>query len=128
MSWEVTEEEVRRMFALPAQDRAITFFQIVADWEEAWALQDADGWVVGRDTDALPLWPHSDFAEACAQGPWEGASPAVVPLDDLLDELLPLLEEDGLRVAVFPSPDRAGTILSPADFRQRLEAELAIGE
>lgn len=128
MSWEIGEEEVRRLLALPAADRTVNFFQIVADWEEAWGLQDADGWVVGKDTDALPLWPHSDFAEACAQGPWEGAAPAVVSLDDLLDDLLPLLEEEGLRVSVFPSPDRAGTLLPPADFRQRLEAELAIGE
>lgn len=128
MSWEVTEDEVRRMLALPASERAVTFFQLVADWEEAWGLQDADGWVVGKDTDALPLWPHSDFAQACAQGAWAGASPAVVPLDDLLDDLLPLLEEDGLRVAVFPSPDRAGSLVSPEDFRKRLEAELAIGE
>lgn len=128
MSWEIAEDEARRMLALPSEDRAVTFFQLLADWEEAWGLQDADGWVVGKDTDALPLWPHSDFAEACAQGAWEGASPVVVPLDDLLDELLPLLEEDGLRVAVFPSPDRAGALMSPADFRNRLESELAIGE
>jgi hypothetical protein len=128
MSWEVTEEEVRRMLALPAADRAVNFFQLVADWEEAWGLQDADGWVVGKATDALPLWPHSDFAKACARGPWEGALPAPISLDELVDDLLPVLAEDGLCVAVFPTPDDAGTFMAPADFRERLEAELSIGE
>lgn len=128
MSWEITEDEIQRMLGLPAGDRSITFFQLVADWEETWGLQEADGWVVGKDTDALPLWPHSDFAKACARGPWEGAAPALVSLDELVDDLLPLLEEDGLRVAVFPSPDDAGTFMAPADFRERLESELAIGE
>lgn len=128
MSWVTTEDEVRRIFGLPAAGRAVTFFQLVADWEEAWGLQDADGWVVGKDTDALPLWPHADFAQVCAQGPWEGASPALISLDELMDDLLPLLGEDGLRVAVFPTPDDAGTLMAPADFRDRLESELAIGE
>ena len=127
MSWEITEDEARRLLGLPAGDRAVTFFQLVADWEEAWGLQDADGWVVGKATDALPLWPHSDLAKACARGPWEGAAPVLISLDELVDDLLPVLEEDGLRVAVFPAPDDTGTFMTPADFRERLEAELSIG-
>ncbi|HEV2845142.1 MAG TPA: DUF2750 domain-containing protein [Thermoanaerobaculia bacterium] len=128
MSWEITADEIQRMLGLPAEDRALTFFQLVADWEEAWGLQDADGWVVGKDTDALPLWPHAELAKACARGPWEDAAPAPISLDELLDDLLPLLAEDGLRVAVFPSPDDAGTFMAPADFQERLESELSIGE
>ena len=76
MTWPIDEEELRELLALPAADRAVNFFQLVADWEEAWGLQDENGWVVGRETDALPLWPHAAFAEACARGPWEGAVPA----------------------------------------------------
>jgi hypothetical protein len=128
MTWEITEDEARQLLALPAGDRAIQFFQLVADWEEAWGLRDADGWVVGRETDALPLWPHATLAEACAVGPWEGALPEPAALDDLLEDLLPLLDEDGLRVAVFPSPDDPGLLLPPAEVRERLEREMEIGE
>jgi hypothetical protein len=127
MDWEIGEEEIGRLLALPAGDRAVQFFQLLADWEEAWALRDADGWVVSKATDALPLWPHSAFATACTQGPWEGAAPEPVSLDDLLEDLLPLLEEDGLRVAVFPSPDDPGLLLSPAEVRERIDRELEIG-
>jgi hypothetical protein len=127
MDWEIGEEEIGRLLALPAADRAVQFFQLLADWEEAWALRDADGWVVSKATDALPLWPHADLAAACAQGPWEGSAPESLPLGDLLEDLLPLLEEDGLRVAVFPSPDDPGLLLSPAEVRERIERELEIG-
>lgn len=127
MSWEIAEEEARQLLELPAGDRAIQFFQLIADWEEAWGLRDADGWVVGRETDALPLWPHVTLAEACAVGPWEGALPEPVALDDLLEDLLPLLEEDSLGIAVFPSPHDPGLLLSSAEVRERLEREMEIG-
>jgi uncharacterized protein DUF2750 len=128
MKWELEEGEVQQILALSAEDRALTFFQLAADWEEAWGLKDAEGWVVAKETDALPLWPHAVFAEACAQGAWEGAVPEPLPIDDLLEDLLPLLEEDGLRVAVFPVPGEPGLLMSPGEAGERLEIELAIGE
>jgi hypothetical protein len=127
MTWEITESEARQLLALPAGDRAIQFFQLLADWEEGWGLLDAEGWVVASETDALPLWPHATLAAACAVGPWEGALPEPVTLDEMLEDLLPLLAEDGLRVAVFPSPDDPGLLLSPAEVRERLEREMEIG-
>ncbi len=128
MSWEIEEDEAAQLLALPAADRALAFFQLAADWEEVWGLRDADGWLIAKETYALPLWPHAVFAAACARGAWEGALPEPLPVDDLLEDLLPLLEEDGLRVAVFPVPEDPGILKSPGEVRDRLEAELAIGE
>lgn len=127
MTWEITADEARQLLALPAEDRAIQFFQLLADWEEGWGLRDDEGWVVASATDALPLWPHATLAAACAVGPWEGALPEPVSLDEMLEELLPLLAEDSLQVAVFPSPDDPGLLLPPAEVRERLEREMEIG-
>jgi Protein of unknown function (DUF2750) len=127
MSWEIAEGEAAQLVALPAADRALTFFQLAADWEEVWGLKDADGWLVARETDSFPLWPHAVFAEACAREAWAGALPEPLPVDDLLEDLLPLLEEDGLRVAVFPTPEDPGALMTPGEVRDRLEAELEIG-
>jgi hypothetical protein len=55
--WPLEEGEAEELFALPAADRAIQFFQLLADWEEAWGLKDAQGWVVDKKSDALPLCP-----------------------------------------------------------------------
>lgn len=128
MSWELEDGEAAQILALPADGRALAFSQLAADWEEVWGLKDANGWIVAKDTDALALWPHPEFAQACAQGPWEGALPERLALDELLEELLPLLEEDGLRVAVFPTPEDPGALLAPEEVRNLLETELAIGE
>jgi len=127
MTWEMGDGESRELLALPAEDRSINFFQLIADWEEAWGLKDVTGWVVAKETDALPLWPHPALAEACARGPWEGAVPKPVPLDELLIDLLPLLAGDRMQVAVFPSPDDPGLLLNPEEFGERLERELQIG-
>lgn len=127
MSWETGEDELRALQSLSAADRAVQFVQLVADWEEAWGLLDEQGWVVAKETDALPLWPHPDLARACALGNWEGTEPEAIPLDDLLEELLPLLEEDGLRIALFPTPEDPGSLLDASELGRRLEAELDLG-
>ena len=127
MTWEIGDEEVRQILALPARERAAAFFQLVADWEEAWGLKDSAGWIVAREAEALPLWPHSAFAEACARGAWESTAAAAIPLGELLEDLLSLLEEDGLAVAVFPSLDDPGVLMPPGELRARLEAELELG-
>jgi Protein of unknown function (DUF2750) len=128
MLWPLGEGEDAELFALPAEDRALQFFQLVADWEEAWGLKDADGWVVDKESDSLPLWPHAALADACAARRWPDATPEPVPLDDLLIDLLPLLAADHLRVAVFPAPDHPGLLLSAVDAADRLERELQITE
>lgn len=130
-TWELSEAERRQVLAMPARERYGLFLQITVDWEEAWGLHSPEGWVLssgGDGRDLLPLWPHPDFAEACAHGSWEGTSPAAVPLDELLDDLLPLLEEDGIRVAVFPSPQGEGVLVDPGELGRDLRAELALGE
>lgn len=128
MTWEIEDEEVQQLLALPAAERAVTFFQLVADWEEAWGLKDATGLIVTRETNAMPLWPHAAFAEACARGAWEDTTPEPISIAELLEDLLPLLEEDGIDVSVFPAPSDAGTVMPPGELRERLERELELGE
>ncbi|HYG65861.1 MAG TPA: DUF2750 domain-containing protein [Thermoanaerobaculia bacterium] len=128
--WELGEDEARDALALPAQGRYTLFLQLACDWEEAWGLRNPDGWVVasGPEGDSFPLWPHPHLAQACARGPWEDAAPAAIPLDELLDDLLPLLAEDHVKVAAFPTPDGESWVVAPDELRRGLEAELALGQ
>jgi hypothetical protein len=134
VTWEIAPGEAERIAALPADDRATLTLQLIADWGEAWGLRDAEGWIVQRrpDGDALPLWPHPELAAPCAQGRWEGAKPDRIELDELLEDLIPLLLEDGLRVHLCPTRQGDetldGTLLAPDELASRLEDELAIGE
>jgi hypothetical protein len=132
--WEIGDDEVRAALALPAEDRYTLLLQLACDWEEAWGLRHADGWALARDPargEAFPLWPHAEFARACAHGPWEDAVAEAIPLAELLGDLLPLLSEEGLRVAAFPlpsAPEGESRLVSPEELRRDLEAELVLGE
>jgi hypothetical protein len=130
-AWELTDSERRQILALPARERYGLFLQLAVDWEEVWGLHGDDGWVLssaGDGRDLLPLWPHPSFAAACARGGWAGTAAAAVPLEELLSDLLPILEEDGIAVAVFPNPDGEGVLVTPEELRHDLQAELELGE
>lgn len=133
-AWEIDDGEIGEILDLPAPDRLAHFLQLTADWEEVWGLKDPDGWVVRRaggepgELEAFPLWPHMAFAAACAVGAWEGAAPESISLDELLDSLLPLLDEGGLRAEVFPTPTDGGVFLSSEELLHRLEDELDLGD
>ena len=129
MTWEIGDDEARQILALPAADRYRSVLMLLADWEEAWGLKDENGWIVRSENgnETFPLWPHSTFAVACARGPWEGAVPGAIPLDDLMESLLPLLEEDGILVEIFPTPEEKGWVVEAGVFGRDLERELELG-
>jgi hypothetical protein len=131
MTWELTDEETRLTLGLAPKERYSYFVQLLVDEGEAWGLRNDEGWVLGSDPergDILPLWPHSAFAEACARGTWDDAKPAEIPLDDLLEELLPLLAEDRITVAAFPTPDGDSILITPDELGRDLRAEIELGE
>lgn len=130
MTWELTDEERQLALALPPKERYSYFVQVVVDEETAWGLRNDEGWVLGSDPergDILPLWPHSAFAEACARGTWDDAKPAEIPLDELIDDLLPLLEEDHITVAAFPTAEGDSVLVPPEELGRDLREELELG-
>ncbi len=98
--------------SLDGPDRYRHFVKSVVDREEAWGLYDDGGALSGLDdgVEAFCLWPEQEFAAACARGTWAGSKPEAIPLEDLLEELLPQLMRDGVGVAVFPTPDGKGVV------------------
>jgi hypothetical protein len=130
-AWDIEDAEVREILALPRDGRYASFLQHTADWEEAWGLKDDNGWIVrGGDSDdeTFPLWPHAAFATLCARGPWVGTVPGRISLDELLDDLLPLLEEDAIAVEIFPTQEDRGTVMTARRLLQDLQRELELGE
>lgn len=129
MSWDLEEGEKDLVLALSPADRYGYVVQLAVDTDEVWGLKNADGWVLAGDDDhdAFPLWPHPDFAAACALGDWQEAAAEPIGLGELIEDLLPILEEDGISVAVFPAPDGDSAVVKPADFRHDLEAEMELG-
>lgn len=107
MQKKLNSEQVRAVLALPGPERYEHFVKRVADWQLAWGLWD-NGWASGRNddgADTFPLWPARDYAALCATGPWEGFQPREIPVETLLDEILPNLAAEGSEPSVFPTPD-----------------------
>lgn len=128
MSGPLHPKEMESMLALSGRERYGYFIKKVADFEEAWGLQSDDGWVLvgfdGEGGDAFCIWPHADYARACAIEGWSDCTPELIPLQELLEELLPALLRDEMRVAVFPTPKGQAIVVDPRDLQSHLEHEL----
>jgi hypothetical protein len=122
----LSKEEFAAVLALPAPRRYDYFVKKVADRDSMWCLRDQDGWVTTVDDDGgpyLPLWPHPDFAAACATDEWERTAAAAIDVDEWIESGAAGLEEEGLAVAVFPTPAGSGIPVPPARLKADLENE-----
>lgn len=108
---ELPESQRTALLSAPAPARFKHFIGRAADCERLWGLRDAGGWVALADeTGALgfPVWPHPDYATACATGMWEGKLPADIDVHEFIGEWLPDMAARGVSVAVFSTPAMHG--------------------
>ena len=127
----VNDKEFAAIIALPGPERYGHFVRHVADTEEVWSLRGADGWVLTAADDGpelVPIWPHPRYAEACAKGLWQGAQPEAIALDRWLAAWTPGISRDGRQVAVFPTPDGQGVVVSAEQLRDDLAEECSLYE
>lgn len=120
-------KQIEAVLALAGPKRYEHFIKQVADREEVWGLY-RDGWAMAGDDEGrkiFPLWPRSDYASLCVTGDWQGYEPSSFPLTDLMEELLPKLERDGVLPGIFYTPSDKGVIPSIpqllADLREELK-------
>lgn len=123
----LSSKQIAAVIALQGKARYEHFIKVVADWQEVWGLYQ-NGWALaGADdgTTVFPLWPAREYAQLCAEGEWVGYEPRAIPLNELMDELLPKLKTDGLLPGVFYTPANKGVTPSVDEFKSAIEAELA---
>ena len=121
-----SETEVSAILRLDGADRYEHFLKRVADFEELWSLW-SDGWALMSDdagNELAPVWPHACYAEICAKGPWQNYEPRAITLDAWLLRWIPGLERDNRNVAVFPTPEQKGVVVSPDRLLNDLQREL----
>jgi hypothetical protein len=102
------------------------FVKLAAEHRVVWGLF-RDGWALSRDEKGLitfPLWAEREQAERSAKGPWQGYEAAEIPLEDLLEQLLPQLAKDDVKASLSPLADEAGLTPSIAQLIHDLEHEL----
>lgn len=115
------------LLASPGPARFKHFIGRAADCERLWSLRDASGWVAeGEDASApgFAVWPHPDYAAACATGAWAGCLPAEIEVYAFMQAWLPDMAERGVSVAVFPTPSMSGVRTNPEALQHFLAEEL----
>lgn len=119
-------QQLADVVTLPATGRYQRFVEGVAASGEVWGLY-RDGWALAKTDDGtlvFAMWPASEFADLCAEFEWDGYEPQAFPLDELLNDLLPQLEEDGVLPGVFYTPGDKG--LTPTAYMLRVDLERAL--
>jgi len=122
----ISAEQVQQVVRLPAPQRYEYFVRIVARSREAWGLY-RNGWALATKDDGtlvFAMWPECEFALLCAEFEWEGYAPQAFGLDELMDELLPQLQQDGVVPGIFRTPGSKGTMPTPNLLRVDLQDEL----
>ena len=127
MTWEVNDAEFTSVLALPGPRRYEYFVKRAASHGRLWGLRGERGWVIAEDDEGdqhFPVWPHPRFAQALATGQWSDAVPMAIDIDEWVDEWLPELDGDAMRVAVFQTPVDEGVGVSPQRMKRDLDTEL----
>lgn len=94
----------------------------VIQQQQIWILTDQDGCVMlnTEDEDCAPVWPNQEFAQAWATGEWVDCEPKAIDLKTWHSRWTHGLEDDDVSIAVFPSEDQEGLVISA----QELDFEL----
>ena len=122
----IDTRQLQAVVMLPGPQRYDYFIQRVAETGVVWSLY-RQGWALAKKEDGtlvFPLWPDSEFAQVCADYEWTGYAPQSFALDELLGELLPQLQQDGLVPGIFRTPGSKGVMPTPGLLRTDLENQL----
>jgi hypothetical protein len=121
-----SRKEVEALFKLGAEERYGHLIRRLADFDEAWGLRSPRGWTtLSDDAGSLlfPIWPHAEYLEACRELRDPDGAPSPIPLDQLLDVLLPQFVSNGTMIAAFPTPSDGGAPVLATRFREDLLRE-----
>ena len=122
----INQQQIDSVLLLPGRERYDHFIKTVVDWEEAWGLYQ-DGWALAETEEnekVFPLWPAKEYAELCAKDIWEGYKVKKISLEELGEELLPSLEEDGIFPGIFYTPLDQGVVITVEEFISDLNEEV----
>jgi Protein of unknown function (DUF2750) len=128
MTWRMHDKEFESVLSLPGPRRYEYFVKRVADRGTLWSLGSDTGWALTSDDDGneiVPVWPHERFAQAYASQEWQEKRPRSLELAEWMDKWLPGMMRDHRLVAVFPTPEGKGVVVTPERLRDDLEEELS---
>lgn len=131
MNWKIKHQEYEAVMRLSDAERYTYAVKRIAAWGRVWSVGNDQGWGLARDADGndvVPVWPHHDFAKACCSDLWAAYRPMDIEVHDFLERWVPGMERDRRLVAVFQTQKSHGVVVTPASFRDAIQADLSLYE
>ncbi len=126
MPYSMNEMQMDNVLALNSEERYLHFLNKVADWEQLWILCDDEGHIYTRSTDEieyLTVWPHPVYAKEFEKVIDVNLDVSEITLNEFMENWLPGLESDDLKVGVFPDAEGKIWIIESKDLLAALEDE-----
>lgn len=123
----LSQKQIEAVSSLPAPKRYDHFIKKVVGWKRMWGLY-SDGWAMSESQQGervLPLWPEKEYAELCATGVWSSYEARPIELDEAIDEMIPLLKDQGIQPGVFFIPIEGSIDIDIDTFDKDLRGELS---
>jgi hypothetical protein len=120
-------KEVQSVIQLSGLERYRYFIKKVADANEVWGLWD-DGWAMGvtnTNQSTIPIWPAREYADLCRIGDWNHYVPKAMDLAEFMNDFLPRLIRDNVRVSIFDTPSEASVLIRDDELMADLKEELS---
>ncbi len=122
----LSEKQINAVIALDGPQRYRHFIKQVADRDEVWGLYK-EGWALAATSEGeqvFPVWPAEEYAALSARDDWAGYEPSSITLEDFMEELLPMLERDGVLPGIFYTPTDKGVTPGIDQLTEDLRREL----
>src|ERR1700744_88770 len=100
----INNKELESVSSMGAFDRYRYFIKKVADSSTFWILIDEQNEYALSDVDnkvLLSMWSAEEYTKSCMTGVWENYIPKCFDIDELNNELIPLITERNYLIDIF---------------------------
>ncbi|HWA83987.1 MAG TPA: DUF2750 domain-containing protein [Fimbriimonadaceae bacterium] len=115
--YDLSGDELRRVVALPAEERLTYFVEKCAETGQVWMIGSGDELLVLATDDEeafIVAFAHPEFGqEWCESTELDDIELVAVSTDDWVREVLPGLKEAEIQVLVSPTSENEGALLEP---------------
>jgi hypothetical protein len=105
---------------IEANNRQRNFFNKLREGGSVWTLQSDGGYANFQEEEStvIPVWVDEEDARNCTQEHFKDYQPQSIPVDVFWEEIVPLLIQNEVWMAINPTSDLCGNQVSAAEFEE----------
>lgn len=123
------KQAIESILKLSAKERFEYSIKTIAGTQIIYLLDGEDDWICLQDDNGkeyLMIFPESEFAELSMQWNPQANSLDEMELENFLEDTIPMMVENGIKLAIFPLDEKTDTIiLDPIEFAKIINGHLS---